>query len=112
MVRHSPRVLIVDDVHDAADTLANLLTICGFDCESQYSGESALASAERRPPDILLLDLRMPRMNGFELTRRLREVNGCSLTAIVIISGFDILHGSRHRSGTRNPPLPQKARRA
>lgn len=90
MVRHAPRVLVVDDLHDAADTLATLLNICGFDCETHYSGESALASARHNPPDVVLLNLHMPRMNGFELIRRLRELDGCCRTAIAIISGFDV----------------------
>ena len=62
----------------------------GFDCEAHYSGESALAGARRRRPDIVLLDLHMPKMNGFELIRRLRDASGCSQTAIIIISGLDV----------------------
>ncbi len=90
MFRHVPHVLVVDDLADAADTMATLLNLCGYDCESHYSGETALVSARDQRPDLVLLDLHMPGMDGFEFVCRLREIIGCSRTAIVIISGLNI----------------------
>jgi DNA-binding response OmpR family regulator len=83
-------VLVVDDAPDSADSLAALLDLCGYDCEAQLNGDAALASARGQPPDIVLLDLRMPRMDGFEFVRRLREVEGCDLVPVVMISGFSL----------------------
>lgn len=66
------RVLVVDDHQDAADALAQLLDLEGHDAQVAYCGEQALAHAHARRPDLVLLDLGMPRMDGFEVASRLR----------------------------------------
>jgi CheY-like chemotaxis protein len=66
-------VLVVDDNHDAADTLAMLLEAEGCECHTAYSGEQALALAERDHPDVVILDLFMPHMSGDEVARALRD---------------------------------------
>lgn len=74
---HSPeptlRVLVIDDNIDAADTLASLLAI--FDCTVNvaYSGAEALAIGDVIRPQFVVLDLAMPRMDGCETARRIRE---------------------------------------
>ena len=90
MIRLATRVLVVDDLPDGADSMAALLHLCGFACEAQLSGAAALASVRRQQPDIVLLDLRMPRMDGFEFVRRLREVEDCENMPIVIVSGYNL----------------------
>lgn len=90
MIRLATRVLVVDDLPDAADSMAALLHLCGFDCDAQLSGAAALDSVHHHRPDIVLLDLRMPRMDGFEFVRRLREVEGCENMPIVIVSGYNL----------------------
>ena len=70
---HARRVLIVDDNRDAADILAVLLSMWGYDCRVSYDGASALQTARDYRPDCLLLDIRMPLMNGYTVARRLRE---------------------------------------
>ena len=87
MDRHHSRVLVVDDLADAADSMAMLLNLCGYESEAHHSGEAALASARLHRPAIVVLDLQMPGMNGFEFVRQLREVEGCTQTGIVIVSG-------------------------
>lgn len=82
-----PLVLIVDDLPDAADSLADLIGLWGYDAEAHYGGPSALAAALRRPPTVVLLDVAMPRMDGFAFALRLRELPGCALTALVVVSG-------------------------
>lgn len=66
------RVLVVDDNADAADSLAALLTL--FDCTVQvaYSGSEALALGELHRPQLVILDIAMPRMDGCETARRMR----------------------------------------
>lgn len=68
-----PRVLVVDDNPDAADTLASLLTI--FDCavSVSYSGAEALALGELIRPQLVILDVSMPNMDGCETAQRMRE---------------------------------------
>ncbi len=67
------RVLIVDDNVDAADSLAMLLKFQGHDAQVAYSGEDALACADSFEPEIGLLDIGLPEMNGYGLARRLLE---------------------------------------
>jgi PAS domain S-box-containing protein len=66
------RVLIADDLADSADTLALLFEETGHDVRVAYDGEQALAIGESFRPDIALLDLGMPKLNGYEACRRLR----------------------------------------
>jgi CheY-like chemotaxis protein len=93
------RVLVVDDIPDTADSLTALLSIYGFECESQLGGVSALKSVRRQPPDIVLLDLRMPQMDGFEVLRRLRDVEGCEQIPVVMISGYNIAESRARELG-------------
>ena len=83
-----PHILVVDDLPDAADSLAELLALWGYDVEARYGGATALASARVRPPGVVLLDLGMPRMDGFEFVARLRELPGGAQTAVVAVSGY------------------------
>jgi CheY-like chemotaxis protein/two-component sensor histidine kinase len=79
------RVLLADDNKDAVDTLAMLLTLLGQDVRKAYSGEEALVIAAEHRPEIVLLDLGMPDLDGFEVARKLREqpaLNGARLVAI------------------------------
>lgn len=67
------RVLCVDDNHDAADTLAAVLDLMGCDARACYDGETALDVVEDFHPDVCLLDLMMPGMDGIQLASRLRD---------------------------------------
>jgi CheY-like chemotaxis protein len=66
-------VLVVDDVSDARDVLARLLRFGGYKSVTAEDGVAALAAVESDAPDLVLLDLMMPQMNGVEVLRRLRE---------------------------------------
>ena len=67
------RILCVDDHRDSADSLGILLHIFGYESRICYDGETALKVAEEYHPDVVLLDLNMPGMNGDEVGRRLRS---------------------------------------
>jgi two-component system OmpR family response regulator len=73
----SLRVLCVDDFHDSADTLGALLRIYGCEVKVCYDGPTALALAPVFRPDVCVIDLTMPGMDGDELAARLRD---CGLT--------------------------------
>jgi len=73
VVTSKPKVLIVDDNQDAADCLSIQLELQGFDPVVAYGGKQALDEAEKVRPQILLLDLGMPEMDGFELIEKLKE---------------------------------------
>ena len=67
------RILVVDDNRDGADTLAEFLTSLGHETTCAYDGPQALSAAARFRPEIVLLDIGLPVMDGFEVARRLRE---------------------------------------
>ncbi len=66
------RLLVVDDNVDAAETIAKLLRLAGYEAECVYDGPSALEAVERKRPDIVVLDIGLPGMDGYEVARRLR----------------------------------------
>jgi CheY-like chemotaxis protein len=68
----SQRVLIADDNRDAADSLALMLRVMGHDVRTAYDGEQALQEAEAFRPSLALLDIGMPRLNGYDTARALR----------------------------------------
>ena len=74
-VRSTPRrrILVVDDNQDAAISLAQLLTIMGNETQTAYDGLEALAVAAAFRPDVTLLDIGMPKLNGYEVCRRIRQ---------------------------------------
>jgi PAS domain S-box-containing protein len=73
-IRTKPRrVLVVDDNRDAADSLAVLLGMEGHEVMVAYGGEQALSIGAGKQPDIAILDIGMPGMNGYELARRIRQ---------------------------------------
>ena len=68
------RTLVVDDNRDSAETMAAVLRLLGSDARAVYDGEQALDWAQRFHPDVVLLDLNMPEVNGYAVLRRLREL--------------------------------------
>ena len=67
------RILVVDDNVDSAESLTVLLQVSGHDVCAAHSGDAALAAARDFRPDVVLLDIGMPGMDGHEVARRLRE---------------------------------------
>ncbi len=82
------RVLVVDDNHDAADSLALVVTMLGHQSSTAYDGPTALQLARTSLPHIVLLDLALPKMDGYAVARRLREEVGLLNTLIVAVTGF------------------------
>jgi CheY-like chemotaxis protein len=84
------RVLCVDDNRDAASSLAFLLNVVGYDTRACFDGPSALAEAAEFRPDVCMLDISMPGMDGYELARRLRTLLGRPLlVAVTAVTGAD-----------------------
>jgi CheY-like chemotaxis protein len=80
-------VLVVDDHADAADSLAVLLRMEGHDVRVARNGPAAVEAAQADPPDVVLLDLGMPGMDGFEVARRLRQ-GPAAKTFIAALTGW------------------------
>ena len=81
------RVLVVDDNADAADSLAMLLQVRGDQVRVAYDGEEALAAEDEFRPDVILLDIGMPKLSGYEVAKRVRELRGPGVL-IVAITGW------------------------
>ncbi|KQP23377.1 ATP-binding protein [Pseudorhodoferax sp. Leaf267] len=90
--RQSPldarRILVVDDNRDAADSLGLLLSLIGAQVRVAYDGQSALAVALEWTPALVLLDLGMPQMDGYEVARRLRREPACTTVKLIALTGW------------------------
>jgi CheY-like chemotaxis protein len=84
----SMRVLVVDDNQDAAQLTAEVVSAAGYQSDLAYDGLEALEHAQRSHPDIVLLDLGLPVLDGYEVARRLRETTGVSCPNLVAITGY------------------------
>jgi signal transduction histidine kinase len=82
------KILVVDDNQDAAESLAFLLRLSGHEVRIAHSGEAALRLRDDQPPEVVLLDLGMPGMDGYETARRLRQSARASDTLIVAVTGY------------------------
>jgi PAS domain S-box-containing protein len=87
-VRANSRVLVVDDNHDMASGLAKLLSLLGHDVQTAYDGRTAVELALTYCPEVVLLDIGLPGMSGYEVARRLREEASSRDALIIAITGY------------------------
>ena len=80
------RVLVADDDHDIARFVEMNLVLDGFEVEVVHDGVSALDRAVAQPPDLLLLDVMMPGLDGVEVVRRLRAITGTATLPILLLT--------------------------
>jgi signal transduction histidine kinase/ActR/RegA family two-component response regulator len=95
------RILVVDDNTDAAQSLAMLLAVCGHDTHVVHDGIAALDAAERLRPDVILLDIGLPRLNGFEVCRRIRQQPWGKDVVVIALTGWgqEVDRRRSHESG-------------
>jgi CheY-like chemotaxis protein len=84
----SRRILVVDDNQDAASVLAQLLEMGGHEVDTAHDGAEALETAGRQHPDVVLLDIGLPTLNGYEVCRRIRERPWGKKTIVIALSGW------------------------
>jgi signal transduction histidine kinase len=84
----SRRVLIVDDNVDAADSIGKLLKLFGHEVRCVYDGPSALAEAKDYQPEVVVLDIGLPEMDGYEVAKRMRAISQLHNTRIVAVTGY------------------------
>jgi CheY-like chemotaxis protein len=84
----SLRLLVVDDNVDAADTLALLLRQAGHQVRVAHTGAAAVQSALSCQPEVVLLDIGLPGMDGYQVAARLREVPQLKKTTVIAMTGY------------------------
>jgi PAS domain S-box-containing protein len=86
--KHVSRILIVDDNADSARGLSRLLKLLGHEVRTAHDGLEAVAVAPAYRPDVVLLDIGLPGMDGYEVARQLRQDEACRGCTIVAVSGY------------------------
>lgn len=98
------RILVVDDNVDAAEALGELLRDYGHDVVTAHDGAQALDNARLHHPEIILLDISMPEMDGYEVARRIRNELGLGDALLIALSGYG---EDRHRRLAREAGFDQ-----
>jgi class 3 adenylate cyclase len=83
------RILVVDDTPQNVKLLGDLLASKGYEVTTAANGEQALESIARQPPDLVLLDIMMPGLSGYDVCRRLRENPATALLPVVLATSLD-----------------------
>lgn len=82
------RVLIVDDNVDSADSLTAVVRMFGHDAETAYDGLAAVEKAIELVPDLILMDISLPKLSGYEAAARIRTSPACAHTVLVALTGW------------------------
>jgi PAS domain S-box-containing protein len=88
VARGASRVLVVDDMKDTARAMAKVLRLLGHDVQVAHDGPSAIEAARAQRPEVVMLDIGLPGMDGYEVARRLRQEDCCKDAAIIAVSGY------------------------
>lgn len=109
-------VLVVDDNRDAADSLAELVRLFGHEAVVAYDGETAVEKANKRRPDVLLCDIGLPGMSGYDVAKAIRATHERPVRMIAV-SGYasadDVLKAgdSGFEAHVAKPPDPDRIER-
>ena len=95
---NEPRILVADDDTDTVDSLTALLRDEGYEVRGVYRGGEVLQAIFQFAPDVVLLDIGMPQMSGYEVARSLRERYGSARPALIAVTG---LADASHRRQSR-----------
>jgi CheY-like chemotaxis protein len=88
--QHKPRALVVDDVADVMEMIALFLKHAGYEVAMAACGRDALEVARTEHFDIIVSDIGMPGMNGYELAQALRALPHCSTIPMIAVTGFSM----------------------
>ncbi|MCB0166849.1 MAG: response regulator [Anaerolineae bacterium] len=87
--KNIPRVLYVEDEKDLREPISQMLEFLGYEVDCAINGAEGVQKAESWQPDFILMDIRMPKVDGFEATRRLRSNPNTKAIPIFILSAYD-----------------------
>ena len=96
---HGHRILVADDNVDGAASLAALLEINGYTAYTAHDGLEAVQAAERLQPDAVLLDIGMPKLDGYEAARRIRDMPWARELPLIAVTGWGQEEDRRHSAG-------------
>lgn len=82
------RILVADDNQDAADSLGKILSYLGCVVEIVYNGKEAIQKAKETPPDMAFIDIAMPKMDGYEVAKKMKKEPSLSQTKLIALTGF------------------------
>jgi len=86
---HRGRILVVDDSPDNLEVLSTRLRFCGYEVETASRGEEALERVHERPPDLILLDVMLPGIDGYEVARRIKSDEALPFIPIILVTVRD-----------------------
>ncbi len=84
----SRRILVVDDQEDNRRILRDLLTASGFEVIEGKTGEEGVALAEERTPDLILMDIQLPGIDGYEATRRIKAKPALRAVPLIVVTSY------------------------
>jgi two-component system cell cycle response regulator DivK len=82
------RILVVEDQEDNRQILRDLLTNAGFDMIQAENGEEAIAAAQASRPDLILMDIQLPVLDGYEATRRIKADPDLKSIPIIVVTSY------------------------
>jgi two-component system cell cycle response regulator DivK len=84
----SKRILVVEDQEDNRRIIRDLLTASGYGFIEAVTGEEGVAAAEREKPDLILMDIQLPGLDGYEATRRIKANPALKQTPIIAVTSY------------------------
>jgi two-component system cell cycle response regulator DivK len=82
------RILVVEDQHDNRQILRDLLLPAGYDLVEAWDGEAGVTKAKSERPDLILMDIQLPGIDGYEATRRIKADPALSRTPIIAVTSY------------------------
>jgi len=84
----SKRILVVEDQEDNRQILRDLLGSVGYEMTEAWDGEAGVAAAKQRRPDLILMDIQLPLMDGYEATRRIKADPELKKIPIIVVTSY------------------------
>ncbi|MFQ5830532.1 MAG: response regulator [Candidatus Methylomirabilia bacterium] len=84
----SKRILVIEDQEDNRRIMRDLLTSVGYEVVEAVTGEEGVASAERQPPDLILMDIQLPGLDGYEATRRIKANPALRPIPVIAVTSY------------------------
>ena len=94
MARH--KILIVDDDDDSVAYLSNIIGEAGYAVDTLPDGSAVVAQMQADPPDMVFLDIQMPRMNGFQVLKAIRKADELAGIPVIFLSAISSVTGERY----------------